>query len=439
MNQVRIPKRLTTALIHSLSAGVVPRIGLEHVAVGRKQEIETLLADLENVAEGGAFFRFLVGRYGSGKSFLLQVIRNYAMERDFVVADADLSSERRLVGGKGQGLATYRELMNNLSTKTRPDGGAVPAILERWISMILARVAKETGLRPADSGFTEAVELKILETVNGIEGMVHGFDFARAVIGYWNGYREADDAGKGAALRWLRGEFATKTEAKAFLNVQMIIGDDNWYDFIKLMAAFVSHIGYKGLIVFIDEGVILYKITNAVARQANYEKLLTMFNDTMQGKARNLGILLGGTPQFVEDPRRGLYSYEALRSRLAAGRFAGDRRDLAGPVIRLQTLTHEEIFVLLRRLVQVHGSHYAYEPQVSQADMLEFMEEVAGRVGAEELLTPREVVRDFISLLNIIHQNPGLTFGQALRGQDFRISAADRGPEEGNDFAEFTL
>lgn len=442
MNQVKIPKRISTALIHSLSAGVVPRIGLEHIAVGRKEEIEALLCDLENVAEGGASFRFVVGRYGSGKSFLMQIIRNYAMEKDFAVADADLSPERRLVGTKGQGLGTYRELMTNLSIKTRPDGGALSSILERWISGIQTQVLKETGLRSNDSGFGEAVEMKILEVVNGIEGMVHGFDFANVVISYWNGYRQGDDAKKGAALRWLRGEFATKTEAKAFLSVQMIIDDENWYDYIKLMASFISHIGYKGLVIFIDEGVNLYKITNTVSRQSNYEKLLTMFNDTMQGKAQNLGIILGGTPQFVEDQRRGLHSYEALRSRLTESRFAKDGfRDLTGPIIRLQTLTHEEIFVLLDRLVKLHGSHYTYEPAVSSNDMVEYMQEVAGRMGAEELLTPREVVRDFVSLLNILHQNPQASFGQVLHGPDFKIRAAEKDPDqtEGSEYAEFSL
>ena len=443
MSQIKIPKRISTALIQSLSAGVVPRIGLEYIAVGRKEEIESLLSDLENVGEGGASFRFIVGRYGSGKSFLMQTLRNYAMERNYVVADADLSPERRFTGTKGQGLATYRELMTNLSTKTRPDGGALASILEKWIGRIQIEVMKDTGLRPQDNGFGEAVELKIFEAVNHTAGMVHGFDFANAVITYWNGYRQADESKKAAALRWLRGEFATKTEAKAFLNVQMIIDDESWYDYIKLMASFVAQIGYKGLITFIDEGVNLYKISNSIARQSNYEKLLTMFNDTMQGKAQHLGILLGGTSQFVEDQRRGLFSYEALRSRLAESRFSQvGLRDLFGPIIRLQTLTHEEIFVLLKRLVEVHGQHYGYESRITDRDMMAFMQEVAGRMGADELLTPREVVRDFSGILNILLQNPRISFNEVLYGPDFKLRAADQDPEQigaGDEYAEFSL
>jgi len=284
----KIPKRVSNAVINALSAGVVPRIGLEHIAVGREKEIAALLQDLENLSEGGAAFRFIVGRYGSGKSFILQLLRNQAMEQGFVVADADLSPERRLAGSKNQSVATYRELMGNIATRTNPNGGAIALILEKWISTILAQVAQETGLRPKDEGFDDKVESKILEVVNHLEGLVHGFDFANVITTYWRGYREDNDEKKDAALRWLRGEFATKTEAKSALGVRVIINDDTWYDYIKLFAKFVADIGYKGLVVLLDEAVHLYKITHAASRQSNYDKLLAMFNDAMQGKAEHL-------------------------------------------------------------------------------------------------------------------------------------------------------
>ncbi|ACL75325.1 ATP-binding protein [Ruminiclostridium cellulolyticum] len=442
MEKIKIPKRVTTALLNSLGAGVVPRVGLEHVAVGRKEEINAILVDLESIAEGGAAFRFIVGRYGSGKSFMLQIIRNYAMERGYVVADADLSPERRLVGVKGQGRATYRELMYHLSTKTRPDGGALAAILEKWISGIQAQVVKESGMRPNDSGFYSTVEAKIMEVISNMEGMVHGFDFATVLTTYWKGHCIGDDAMKDAALRWLRGEFSTKQEAHSFIDVRVIIDDDSWYDYVKLMATFVSSIGYKGLVIFIDEAVNLYKITHSTTRQNNYEKILTMFNDLMQGKVGNLGIYIGGTPQFMEDQRRGLYSYEALRSRLAESRFVKDGfRDTSGPMIRLQTLTHEEIFVLLKRLVDIHAAHYGYSPTIGSNELTEFMQEAVSRMGAEELLTPRDIVRDFISMLNILHQNPDTPFSQVMGSLDFKIehNNNDENFEEDDEFAEFTL
>lgn len=438
----KIPKRISTALLNSLSAGVVPRVGLEYIAVGRKEEIGALLQDLGNVAEGGAAFRFVIGRYGSGKSFMLQLVRNYAMDRGFVVADVDLSPERRLAGSGGQGLATYRELLHSISTRTRPDGGALPTILERWISSIQTQVLQDSGLRPSDQAFGDAVEAQIVQAIHEMEGLVHGFDFAQVLAAYWRGHRAMDDVLQDAALRWLRGEYTTKTQAREALGVRVVVDDDGWYDYLKLLTHFVVHVGYKGLLVLIDEAVNLFKITHSVSREGNYHKLLDMFNDTMQGKAQHLGILMGGTPQFLEDQRRGLYSYEALRSRLAASRFARDGlRDTAGPVVRLEALTHEEVFVLLTRLRDVHAAHYAYECRLEPFELQDFMQEVVNRLGASELLTPREVVRDFISVLNILHQNPGMAMSQVVHGVDFQPSRSGPDPDaaQDNEYAEFTL
>jgi P-loop Domain of unknown function (DUF2791) len=437
-----IPRRLSTALLNSLGAGVVPRVGTEYIAVGRKAEVAALLADLENVGEGGAAFRFVVGRYGSGKSFLLQLIRNYAMERNFVVADADLSPERRLVGSRGEGLGTYRELVRNIATKTRPDGGAIAVILERWISGIQAQVLSETGMSHSDPAFTDAVEARIFQVASAMEGLVNGFDFATVLAAYWRGHRLGDDDLQGAALRWLRGEFTTKTDARAALGVRTYVDDDSWYEHVKLLASFVSAVGYRGLILLIDEAANLYKITQSASRLANYEKLLTMFNDTMQGKAEHLGIVVGGTPQFVEDAHRGLYSYEALRSRLAASRFVRDGLiDTSGPILHLQTLTHEEIFLLLSRLCDIHALHYGYEVRLQPAQLQQFMQEVMNRLGAAELLTPREVVRDFIAVLNLLQQNSDVSFERIIHGADFKPTKPGEDPDAGtnDEFAEFTL
>jgi hypothetical protein len=440
MTKLKITKRISNALISSLGAGVVPRIGLEHIAVGREKEVKAILQDFDNIGEGGAGFRFVVGRYGSGKSFMLQLIRNHAMERGFVVADADLSPERRLAGTDGKGVATYRELMQNLSTKIRPEGGAFTPILEGWINGIQNQVAQESGMRPNDAGFDDKVEEKIREVVKDIEGLVHGFDFANVIIAYWRGYRSDDDDKKEAALRWLRGEFSTKTEAKTALGVRVIIDDETWYDYIKLVAKFVSDIGYKGLLILVDEAVHLYKITHTASRQKNYDKLLAMFNDTMQGRAENLGIFIGGTPEFVEDKRRGLYSDEALRSRLSS-RVKGGHQDTSAPVIQLEILTQQNISELLHRLVDIHATHYNYNKTLKPSDLQEFMQEVVNRLGADKFLTPREVVRDFISILNILQQNPNISFRELIHGSNFKPTSPGKNSEvDGNtEFAEFTL
>ncbi|QSF42509.1 ATP-binding protein [Paenibacillus tianjinensis] len=439
MNELKIPKRMTTALVNSLTAGVVPRIGLEHIAVGRRPEVEAILRDMDNIAEGGAAFKLITGKFGSGKSFLLQIIRNYAMDRDFVVADADLSPERRLVGTKGQGLGTYRELMSHLSTRTRPDGGALEIMLQKWIVTLQQAVMKENGYLPDSPQLGEEVEQRIYTVASEMRGLVHGFDFAKVLAAYWNGHKHGEDELKQDALRWLRGEFATRTEARKALGVGVIIDDDNWYDYMKLWAEFTGAIGYKGLLLFIDEGVNLYKITNSISRQSNYEKLLTMFNDTMQGKAERLGIFIGGTPQFVEDGRRGLFSYEALRSRLVAGRYgAAGLNNFTGPIIALEMLSHEEILVLLQKLRDIHALHYDYEARLTQDQLVHFMEEAVGRLGADELLTPREVVRDFMDLLHTLSQHPEISFEKLVGERTSKPAAAEENELDGL-LAEFDL
>ncbi|MBR2731913.1 MAG: ATP-binding protein, partial [Clostridia bacterium] len=368
--QPKIPGRIASAVLNSLKGGVVPRIGLPYIAVGRKAEIDALLHDVEIVADGGASFRFIVGKYGSGKSFLLQTIRNYVMDRDFVVVDADLSPERRLQGTKGQGLATYKELVRNMSTKTRPEGGALTLILDRWISGVQTAVAAESALAPEDPAFAKAVEQKIYEVIQALNELVHGFEFAKLLSAYYRAAVSGDDETKAKVVKWFRGEYATKSEAKAELGVNIIITDEDWYEYLKLFAMFLRNAGYSGMMILIDELVNIYKIPNSITRQYNYEKILTMYNDALQGKAQYLGVIMCGTPQCMEDTRRGIYSYEALRSRLAQGRFANEQtHDLLSPVIRLQPLTQEELLVLTEKLAEIHAGLYHYERRVHEAEL----------------------------------------------------------------------
>ena len=317
----KVPKRIASVVLNSLKGGVVPRVGLPYITVGRTQEIQALLNDLQLVHEGGSSCRFIVGRYGSGKSFLLQTMRNHAMGKNFVVADADLSPERRLQGTKGQGLATYKELMAHLATKTSSDGQALGLILDRWIQSVQAQVIQQSTL-PDDANFAAEVQRRIYELLADMRELVHGFDFARVLACYFRAFLDDNDELKANVLRWFRGEYRTKTEARADLGVSCIITDDDWFDYIKLFAQFLRRAGYEGLIILIDELVNLYKIPHAISRQYNYEKLLSIYNDALQGRVPYLGIIMSGTPQCVEDRRRGLYSYEALRSRLSQGRFS---------------------------------------------------------------------------------------------------------------------
>ena len=429
-------------MINSLKGGVVPRIGLPYITVGREAEIDALLRDVEIIAEGGASFRFIVGRYGSGKSFLLQTIRNYVMDRNFVVADADLSPERRLQGARGQGLATYKELIQNLSTKTRPEGGALTLILDRWLSNVQSEAAAESGLGSGDAGFAGLVEKKIGEVVNSLNEMVHGFDFAKLLTVYYRANLAGDDESKAKVVKWFRGEYANRTEARAELGVNIVITDDDWYEYIKLFAMFLKKAGYNGLLVLIDELVNIYKIPNSITRQYNYEKLLTMYNDTLQGRARYLGIIMGGTPQCIEDTRRGVFSYEALRSRLEEGRFVLDgMRNVLSPVIRLSPLTCEEMLVLIEKVAEIHAGLFEYGRRLSQQELIDFIRIEFGRIGADAKLTPREVIRDFIELLNIVYQNQEVNVAELLNSEKFEYAkaAAPAGEVPDKEFEEFEL
>ena len=437
----KVPKRIAQTVLHSLKGGVVPRIGLPYITVGRKNEIQALLHDVDIIAEGGASFRFIVGRYGAGKSFLLQAIRNYVMDRGFIVADADLSPERRLQGTRGQGLATYRELIGNLSTKTKPEGGALTLILERWISSVQSEALQESGLQPGDPALTALVDQKIYAVTASVSELVHGFEFAQLLSAYYHAYLKSDDETKAKVVRWFRREYALKHEAKEELGVNIIITDDDWYEYLKLFATFFRLAGYSGMMIMIDELVNIYKVPNSITRQYNYEKLLTMYNDTLQGKAKYLGIIMGATPQAIEDKRRGVYSYEALRSRLAEGKFSKPgARDLLAPVIRLDPITAEEMLILCEKLATMHAGLYGYEQKITTNDLAAFIKIEYERIGADVHITPREVIRDFIELLDILYQNPGMSIIELLNSDTFSYAKSDAVSDTTDEnYAEFTI
>lgn len=411
MNAVKIPKRILNSLVSSMAAGVVPRAGAKYIAIGRTAEIAAICKDLENVAEGGSSTRFLIGKYGSGKSFLIQLMRGYAVEKGFVCADADLSPERRLSSSNGGGIATYRELVKNLSTKSSPDGGALSQMIAKWLSDIQYAVT-ESGIYPESPAFEKEVSHRIYAVLHEIETGVGAFDFARVIDIYYRAWRDSDEQKQSDCLRWLRGEYGTKTEARAALSVSGVINDENWYDYIKLLAAFVRRIGYGGLVVFIDECVNLYKIPNRVSRENNYEKILSIFNDTLQGKAEGLEIIFAGTPQFLEDTRRGLFSYEALKSRLVDNMFGKETAAITaggqmfGPIMRLARLSDNELLALLARVTVLFSRCYG-AVDVKTEEMRDFLYFMLSRAGADTMITPREMIRAYLTALGIVMQSGG--------------------------------
>ena len=421
-----VPKRILSSLIASVSAGVVPRAGAPYMAIGRNDEISALLGDLERISEGEGAIRFIIGRYGSGKSFLIQLVRGYALEKDFITADADLSPERRLYGTNGSGIATYRELIKNMASKSSPDGGALPKLIAKWITTLRMRILEE-GIDEASPSFMLKLSAEAALTLKDIEFLVGGFDFSRVISEYYKAFVEGDDEKQSACLRWLRGEYGNKTEARHALgfSVSIIINDENWYEFIKLWAVLVRKMGYRGLVIFIDECVNLYKITNRISRENNYEKILSMFNDTLQGHAEGLSIMFAGTPQFLDDTRRGLFSYEALRSRLCDSRYEMQGvKNLNSPIIRLIRLNDNELFALLKRMTDLFCQYHACDPRITDEQVATFLQTNLQRVGSEAMVTPREIIRDYMTVLNILLQNPEVSFDDIIKNKE------QNGPKE---------
>ena len=406
---IEIKRRERDAILQSLQAGLVPRLGLHLIQVGRKQEVEAMLADLERIEQGGSAFRIVVGRFGSGKSFFMNLVRNLALQKRLVVVQADMSMERRLQASGGEARALYSELVRNLAIKNKPDGGALRNLCEGWISTLQYEVTQAGGTQ-------EDVKKRIFEDLKSLQDHVGGFEFTEVLAKYYEGYISGNDALQGAALRWLRAEYTTKTEARQDLGVRRIIDDENFYDSLKLLAAFSIKAGHAGLLVNIDEMVVLsHRMPSARSRQTNYESLLTILNDCLQGSVRGLGFMMAGTDECLEDKRRGLYSYEALRSRLAENRLAGDGVvDFSGPVVRLQNLAPEELLVLLRNVRNVHAYGDPTKYIVPDEALVAVLKKASETLGAQYYKTPRDIVRSFVGLLNVLEQNPNRKWQEFL-------------------------
>lgn len=433
-----IPLRERNAIIQSLSAGVVPAVGLQHFQVGRNDEVQALVKDLEIISAGGATCRFIIGRFGSGKTFFLNLLKTVALQKRFVVLEADITTDRRLHGSAGQARSLYSELLLRLATRAKPEGGALSNLVERWVGDVDGQVREKGG--------TEAdVRRELLQRLKPLNELVSGFDFANVIARYFDGYLTENDQLRQAALRWLRGEYATKTEARQELGVRTIIEDDSIYDYLKLLAAFVRMAGFQGLLVSIDELVVLsHRLNNTIARNNNYEALLRIFNDCVQGRASGIGFLFAETPESLEDRRRGIFSYEALATRLALNRFAETgSRDLSAPVVRLDNLTAEECFVLLKKLREVFYSGQTVAGILPDDAIFKYLEVCQQRMGAAYFQTPRETVKDFIGLLQILQQNPDRSWQSVLDAKQAEppvVDQADAAPsQDDDDLSEFRL
>lgn len=426
---LRIKEKEATAIINSLTGGVVPRIGVQHITVGRELEIEAFTSALVDVKNGHSMVKFWIGDFGSGKSFMLHLINTVAIKQKFVVANADFTPENRLYSNDGKAVALYSAIMDNIAIQTKPEGGALSTLLDRWIEQVVSKTAQLNNIpltEIRDERYLNLIQENIMQTVNEVTE-TGGFDFGVVVVKYYEGYIKNDEYLKRSALKWLKGEYRTKTEARQDLGVREIINDLNYYDMLKNFCRLFVSMGYAGFMVNLDEAVNLYKISTANIRAKNYEKILTIFNDCFQGKVSNLFINFAGTKEFLENERRGLFSYDALKTRLETNKYeTAQYRDLAQPVIKLVPLSHNEIFVLLKVLKEIFDINFNSNIDIAEDDIHLFMEEMFNKPGADEFLTPREVIRDFLGILSILRQNPGADKNALI--SDIEIS--DERPDE---------
>lgn len=418
-------------IIDSLTAGVVPSTGVQHIVVGRSLESTAIVESLQSVAGGQNVMKFWIGDFGSGKSFMFHLMKVLALKMNFVVASADFTPETRLYSNDGKALLLYRRLMSNLAIQAKPEGGALATLIEKWIAQIMTKVAQEKGLSLSqlqEPSNQMLVEMSISQTINALTDS-GGFEVGMAIIRYFQGYVNGDDLLRKNALKWLQGEFATKLEAKA-LNVHNIVNDQNYFDIIKCLSRLFVSMGYAGLMINLDEAINLYKIPLAPMREKNYEVLLNFYNECYQGMGRNLFINVAGTKEFLFNERRGLYCYDALKSRLQVNQYAkGAIRDFSQPVIVIEPIAMEDILILLKNLRDIFNFRYSSNVVVSDDEIVAFMEELYNRPGASEFLLPRDVIRDFLNILNTLRQNLGLNFLELVKTIEVRQHQDDDGPE----------
>ena len=425
----KIKPKEATSIINSLIGGVVPKIGVQHITVGRSEEIDAFVSALEDVKNGHSMVKFWIGDFGSGKSFMLHLLNTVALKQKFVVANADFTPDNRLYSNDGKAVVLYTAIMDNIAIQTKPEGGALPTLMEKWIEQVITKTAEENNVSLAEirnDQYSTLIQANIMKTINEITD-VGGFDFGMVVMKYYEGYIKDDEQLRRNALKWLKGEYKTKTEAKQDLGIREVINDLNYYDMLKNFCKLFVSMGYSGFMINLDEAINLYKISTSVMREKNYEKILTIYNDCFQGKVTNFFINFAGTKEVLENERRGLFSYNALKSRLETNKFeTSEIRDFAQPVIRLMPLDHNEIFVLLKNLKQIFDFNYKTDISITDEDIQQFMEEIFNKPGADEFLTPREVIRDFLNILNILRQNPEVD-KKKLFGE---IEISDERPDE---------
>ncbi|HCH32411.1 MAG TPA: ATP-binding protein [Oceanospirillaceae bacterium] len=392
-------------VLKSLRAGVVPADHIDLIQVGRAGEQATLAKDILHISKGGSSVRFVTGAYGTGKTFIGELTRQQGIKQGLVVASAALSPDKRLQARTGETRNLYSALVRSFSTKARPDGTALVNIVERFILTTL-REAHVNNVGP---------EQHIAFRLGDFEELAGGFDFIKVIQRYWLGLENQDEALKSTALRWLRGEFSSLTDARAALGVRSIIDYRNFFSGLKMLCQFVRMAGYPGLLICLDEMVALHELSHKQARINNFNEILNIVNDCLQGQVQGMGFVFLGTPEFVYDDKKGLFSMPALKSRLAPNVMAKNGlKDVSGPVIELQPLQEMEMDDLLHKLRDLQAYGNAKDYLIDDMELWALLLQCRTVYGDQYFLNPRLAIKTMLDLLAVSEQNPQADVAQLI-------------------------
>ncbi|WP_394022996.1 ATP-binding protein [Anaerococcus martiniensis] len=436
----RINLKEASIIIKSLEGGVVPNMGVQHLLVGRNREVEEVIKILDNVADGESDIRFWVGDFGSGKSFMLATIEQIALQKNFVVSTLDLNPSRRFYATDRKAVALYTEIIDNIKTKTLKSGNVLSSIIEEWLNQIFSRVSEDLNVEISEileGEYQKEVTNEILNIIGDFSAVGLSFEFGQAIVKFYEGFINDNRLLKTNAIRWLRGDITTKTEAKKELSINQIINDDNWFDALKNMSELLLGIGYSGFVVNFDEAVNLYKIPQSVTRERNYERILNIYNEAKSNIAKGLFINFGATRKTIFDENRGFSSYGALKGRLGSEESMDNKLvNTNRTVLGLKPLSNEEIYTLLENLVNVYNVHYKESIEISQREIITYMEGQLNRPGADEFLTPRAVIKDFIEILDLKRQNSNVDLMDIISERFKNVLEISKDPADMDDEIE---
>lgn len=383
------------SIINALKNGNVPPEGVGEICVGRERELEEFDKIFSKVKDGAAVTRFLNGEFGSGKSFFLKLLEERALADNFVVAKVTLS--RDVPFNKFE--VVYRSIVASLRCKT---GTSLEHIIEKWTTQLRMMALRET----TDPYQQERI---VIDNINNDlkEVRKHATTFAAAIENYYKLSARGDQETAKYAMAWLSGEKNIPYTIKRQFGVKGDIDRENAFKYLEALSSFLMALKYSGLIILIDEAEHIMTLHTKKLRDTAYDYMRFIYDECSLGRFHNTLFIFAGTPEFFEDPKMGVPSYTALNERIEDV-LNTEFKDLRKPIIRLDGFKKDNLMELSDRLISMHEEVYEWEAK----PVRESLDGIIARHEANAELTgyisPRNFVKSFISVLDVVQQNPEL-------------------------------